>query len=669
MGNNLDGSLLGPEYASIKWEIGEMDAIRERIRIARAKLKARGLDPDLKRGLRRLSTLHPAIAPKWINDIPPPCFGEFVSMIDGLELHDRQEKVFREAAMWTPEQFMDGDRAINEIVLLWGKGSGKDWIVARFIAWVTYICLSLVGDLGPYFGLNKTDKLYIINVAPTGLQAREIFFAYLEANLRSNVFERFFPNPDKQIMRDEVRFWSSRWKIFVKRLFIFSRNSNSSGLEGYNVLAWVMDEADDFRTTQSGSKAVTIRKQFRSSAATRMGNRSVGIVISYPRTEDGFMMSLAAEVQADIADCKTRGVISSFYFDIAATWDIRPDVTLATNKVMQQDYTSDARLARAMYECIPMAAVDAFFDFPERILALSNNAREPIIDAYTEVVETEMHSGTIDQALTLLATWDKVHRQPGKVYFLTADGGLKGDGYAIAIMATDQSSNAWLWVCPECQRESPESLKQADYHAVTDVDIIPGQTIECGCCLNTPYYYHHGGQPKGWVKRSGSAIKSFCYGTKEFHLPVIQEEFVFQIDPIRPTGPGKKGIIVDFPGVFTFIEKAALILRPEQIRMDPWNHAQMLQGLKRSTHMDVDEMSFSNTDQFKRARLVKTLAYTGIISLLKQPRRDLQWTRLIRKGGRIDHNLGGEKDMWDAESMGIWLAACYNDRSIEFSFQ
>lgn len=668
-----------PEFASLSWPAEEIDALKQRFRDVTMRMRAAGLNPNLKRALRRVRTLHKAIAPKWIDDVPPPNFGEFCEQLDGLELLPRQEKWFREACLWTAEDFMRGDRDIQELILMVGKGGGKDWIAARFISWVSLIVLSLVGDAGPYFGLNKTDKLYIINVAPTGQQAREIFFGYLEANLRCKLFDKFFPKPTKQIYRDGVRFYDSKWGIAVKRLFILSKNSNSSSLEGYNVLAWIMDEADDFKVTESGSKAVTIRKQFRSSAATRMGNRSIGIIISYPRTDDGFMMSLKDEVEADIKQAAIDGRTSSYYFDLACTWDVRPDVNIKTNRIMQQDYASDPRRAAAMYECKPEAAIDAFFDAPERILALSNNERIALIDAYTDVIDTEMQDGTLNQAISLLAHWGRTARQPGKAYFITADAGLSGDGYAICIVSSDQTSNAWMWVCPECQREYPEALRSAGYHQAGQDDLVKGETINCGCCDCTPYFYHHSGAPKDWLRRNGALIQQIAYGTKQFHIPMIQEEFIFCIDPIKPSGPGKSHIIVDFPGVFAFLEQAAMILRPEMIRVDPWNQAHLVQGLKRSTKMDVDVMQFSNAEQFKRARLAKAVAYAGLFSMLnagvredgkiiKHTRRDNQWVKLVRKGGRVDHPPGGEKDMYDTEVMGIWLASVYNDKSIEFSF-
>ena len=76
---------------------------------------------------------------------------------------------------------------------------------------------------------------------------------------------------------------------------------------------------------------------------------------------------------------------------------------------------------------------------------------------------------------------------------------------------------------------------------------------------------------------------------------------------------------------------------------------------------------FSAPEQFKRARLVKRLLYSNLLTLLPNEKRDSEWRRLQRHGERIDHPSGpGEsKDLFDAEAVAIYLAAVWKCGTME----
>ena len=211
-------------------------------------------------------------AARWKTGMEPLAFDEFCVALDGVPLMPRQHQVFAAPGLLCASDLLASDRTVMEWVLLFGKGSGKDWLAAKFISYLAYIVLSL-NDPAKELGLAVNTPLAILNVAPSEDLARQVFFAYLRQFISTPIFAAFLPDPKHQILVDEIRFPQAN-------LTLFSKHSRAAGLDGYNLLAWVMDEADEFLDNQKTSNAEVIHNVLRSSCNTRLRNRWIGMVIS-----------------------------------------------------------------------------------------------------------------------------------------------------------------------------------------------------------------------------------------------------------------------------------------------------------------------------------------------------------------------------------------------------
>jgi hypothetical protein len=615
--------------------VDERDA--EAIQEALSVLTAAGLDPvEEVRSAAIEAQTHAQTM--WRDGSPPMAFGQFCVEVARLHLSPRQESAFRGAGIWYPQDIVSPARGVQEVVLAYGKGSGKDRIASLFIAYMAYIVLSMAGDPATYFGLAPRTPLHILNVAPSEDLARRVFFGYMRQDIGSALFAPFVTSPKTQILTDEIRFPQAG-------LYLYSAHSNSKGIDGYNLLAWIMDEADDFLDNEKRSNADTVHNILRSSANTRLKNRWVGMVISYLRYAEGFVDRVYKRGEKD----------PTFYVDLAATWEVREDVT-RDDPGIASDYLNDPADAAARYECRPLQVADAFFEMPEKVDAAVDATRVACVDAVTStVIQSERTDGAFAETIggAVLGCSPK----PGSTYFLAGDGGLSGDSFALAVFRVDGQGQGAEWLCPDCTRAGTDR----EVLGVAHYEIMPPykraeEDAECGICGITITMREYGTlRCDGWAHKVSGEQKSVLVNGRPVTLPQVVEEGLLEFRPERATRPGQVNRPVNFASVQNVCRDIIRGCGVVQARFDPWNTAQMVQGLQGTC--DVDVIPFSQPEQYRRARLVKAMLYAGLISLLPNEKRDREWKRLQRTKERIDHPEGGSKDLYDCESVAIWLAA------------
>jgi hypothetical protein len=609
----------------------------ERIQAAIDALKAQGKDPTLELNTAMQEAQQKAFR-VWRDGSPPMSLGPFAYRVAGFNLSARQEAAFRGAGLWYPQDVISPDRRVQEVVLAFGKGSGKDRIASIFIAYMAYLVLHLAGDPAIYYGLAPKTPLHILNVAPSEDLARRVFFAYLKQDIGSDLFAPFITNPKMQILSDEIRFPDVG-------LYLYSAHSNSKGMDGYNLLAWIMDEADDFLDNEKRSNADIVHNILRSSANTRLRNRWVGMVISYMRYAEGFVDRVYRRGKGD----------PTFFVDKAATWEVREDVS-RDDPGIASDYANDPADAAARYECRPLQIADAFFEMPEKIDAAVDNERFPCIDVVTnEIIRSERPDGSVIETIGggLLSS----HPKPGATYFLAGDGGLSGDSFAIALFRVDAQERGAEWLCPDCTRfgTDQEVLGVAHYEIMPPYSRAE-EDAYCGVCGMAITEREYGTlRCDGWAHKVMGERKSVLVNGRPVTLPQVIEEGLLEFRPERASRVGQVNRPVNFASVQNVCRDIIQSCAVVQARFDPWNTAQMVQGLQGVC--DVDVIQFSQPEQYRRARVVKAMLYAGLISLLPNEKRDKEWKRLQRNKERIDHPEGGSKDLYDAESVAIWLAA------------
>lgn len=623
--------------------------------------------------LREAALLAEERASIWRGGVEPMPFDVYCEFIDGAKLTPRQYQVFADTGLLSAYSWISPERCINEVVLCWGKGSGKGWTSAKCCSYLAYVVQSMAVDPASYITskqvtpMAKGSKLDIVNVAPNEELARDVFFHYLKQFLAHDLFGPFKP----RLLAESVVFCTDEeWEAAKKQgraplysLGVFSKNSRSSGLDGFNLIFWFMDEADAFLSTEKKCNASDIHDIFRSSAATRMGSGWTGIVASYPRVEAGFMETLYERARRNM---QTLGPKASYYADKAATWEVRPGVDREHVPAIEEDYQNDPTAARAKYECLPMAAESAFFEFPEKIVEAVDSARQPAALVDTSPLDMTLKTGKDSYFVT--ATISNIQRVPGYSYFLAGDAGRTSDSYALAVFHVDGQAEGCQYLCDMCGRD-PALRTVAQYRLFPRGEWCDATSEitapTCGICGQIAGFRHVNRLGagsywlSGWWGKTGRDESTITDSQgRKYSIGHIYEDLLIEIQPTRATRPGEVNRPIYMPGVQTLCQDIITGFGVTSARFDPWQTAQLTDGLKQTTGGDIDEISFSNPEQYRRAKLVKTLLYNGLLTLLPNVRRDRQWRRLQLVGAnKVDHPAGEAKDLFDAESVAIWAAA------------
>jgi hypothetical protein len=587
----------------------------------------------------------------------PPAFDKFCYLLDGNAMFQRQAQVWDEAGILKASQILSPTRTIQELVLIHGKRSGKDYCAAKFVAYIVYILHELAMPPCQYMAeagnlaLDHHTRIDIPNVAPNEDLGKQVFFQYLKKFLSAPLFLGIPVYPPPQQWKpgtEEIIFPSID-------LHLYSKSSESSGLDGYNVFVFVIDEGDSFRRQVVDG----IHDIFRRTMLSTYGRFGIGLNISYPRDEEGYMLTLAE---------RARKSPHLFYVDVAATHEVRPDFNL-DDPVIVEEFENDPRGARAMYLCEPVSVTDAFFTMPERITAAVDQKATPIAVFEREVIYTPLKTGEVLEAIG-----GKVYDfkpEPGCVYFLGGDGGKKRDSFVLSVWHINETGEATEWFCPACA--TSDLLSYAVYTQCDGRETFDLDTVYCGRCGGRPRDMQFIPTLAGWWHLANRAEGTISIGGMQYHVPRIYEDLLIEFAPEYSTRKGQKNRPVDFLSVTQVSVEIVRALRIQRARFDPWNCASIIGTIQAQTGCDAQEISFSNPEQYRRAKLVKKLLYDNLLTLLPNEKRDREWRRLQDLNGKVDHPPIREgqdvyqesKDHFDAESIAIWLAATWSCTALE----
>lgn len=291
--------------------------------------------------------------------------------------------------------------------------SGKDTVSAAAQLYVVYR-LMLHPNPQAWLGLTAAaPNIDLVNVASDAKQAKTVFFEYVKAMLRlSPFFTTLLPllhgfEQDRDVQTNIIRFPKGVWS--------HSLHSQARAAEGKNTLFAVMDEADAFRESSDEhavENADEVHETLLSSAASRFPRQHLVLIISYPRHLGSFTIR-----RFKVGQQGAQGVFS----DRGATWEIRPD---RQRSDFLLDYEKNPEGARAKYECLPPATLDAFFKQPEKLATAFRG--EPLVEWEPTTIEV---GGQAYVAVNLLSI--KAPPQDA-AYWLHGDAGLSGDSYGLA---------------------------------------------------------------------------------------------------------------------------------------------------------------------------------------------------------------------------------------------
>ena len=579
----------------------------------------------------------------WKEGVEPMTFEEFCVELDGNAPFPRQLAVYSGPGVHTAGGLFNTSRTITETIAVHGKRSGKDYNLGKWFTYGVY-CLhqmaispcAYMKQLKPALALAHDTRMDVVNVATNEDVAAQVLFEYVMKFLNSPIMKGIEVYP-------KTRDWKpgTRQIIFPDtNLHFYCKSCEISTLEGYNLLWYALDEFDEVPI----EKANRVHTVFRTSSHATYQGFQMGFLISYPRTEDGFMLKLAE---------RAKRSPKLFYVDIAGTAEVRPDFDRNDPQV-QEEFKENPALASAMYDCKPMKTEDAFIEFHERIGEAVNPSLLPAVTYSTSITEQEGRK-YVTLSIDSLADYD-----PNRQYFLGLDAGVTGDSYGLSLYSTPSDGEAGAWFCPGCGRE-PSLMEGLPYRQMTrdDAGVVQdiGEVI-CAFCLTTPLDFDPTRGLLGWwglrcsAKKEEATIDGVSYT-----LRAVREEAIIEVQPRRKDHNASSfNATVDFTAIENACETLINHFHIAYVGLDPYNSVQMLQSLRNKTGCDVQEVSQSNPEQMKRAKMIKTMLYRGLIEHGPNTARDTQWSQIKRVNNRIDHPKGGKKDLWDAASNCIWLA-------------
>jgi hypothetical protein len=259
-------------------------------------------------------------------------------------------------------------RAVFELWLAWGKGSGKDYISRITLSRIAYLLLCLESPQA-YFGMPGSETISLTNVATSALQARHVFFAPWVQMLKHSPWFRSRMEPG--VLSIE----------FDKQVLALSGHSKSESQEGQNLLVAVLDEIAAFKTAselhrktreqerEPEQSAEGIVKTLRSSIRSRFPVTGKLIGISFTRFKNDMIDQQVRFAEAHLLENPASPVYASRH----ATWEVNPYRKRAD---FADDYAKDANDARSRYECLPISSPYRFF---QNLLAVRKCMRHALV--------------------------------------------------------------------------------------------------------------------------------------------------------------------------------------------------------------------------------------------------------------------------------------------------
>ena len=309
----------------------------------------------------------------------------------------------------------DDLREITEMAVLFGKGSGKDFIASGILAYVCYL-LCCMNDPQEFAGFGQDEPIDLINVAINAYQANNVFFKKLKARITNcKWFVRVNGTPERpneyQLTKNQIRFY--------RNITAHSAHSEGDSYEGFNPFVVIFDEIGGFEINAANEIYHTLR----SSAISRYNNRALLIFISYPRHADDFIMKKYKEAMEN-KDPQVWAIRGK-------SWEVNPKIDKAS---LAKDYERDPEGSKIRYECEPPAVAEGFFQFPEKIdnvIKVGKTSQCGDLIIQNKVTTRTLQSG--EQRHFIGKEIFNLRLDPSFTYYLGGDGGVNTDSYVISL--------------------------------------------------------------------------------------------------------------------------------------------------------------------------------------------------------------------------------------------
>lgn len=453
----------------------------------------------------------------WLDEIDPiftPLpLPQFLRDHLGVTLYPKQEEDLLAIVGDDPRKTFDAEADIlpSQGIILYGKGSGKDYIVSCVVLWAVHVLLCLKNP-AMYLGQAFGENIDVVTVAYSREQAQSVLFYKIKARLRSCTWmqqalalwlERMGLNitPDRYL-KDGGGWVGADSIIFPSNVRLWALPATDAA-EGKNPILWVADELSAFSSPVRQNQAKHIHNILTSSARTRFQSRFKGFVITYPRHKGDYAMQLYDQAIA--------GDGSDIYAVKRPTWEVN---LASTRESLQPDYDRDPEGSKCKYECDPPAAIDAYFRDPEKLFLHASGAdpdylRRHLTNLPDDVLNTIASRGrdpirSADSAgdpvldgrgFPKLHRWFKGgHNRSGTPYeyYVHLDPGATGDSFGFVMGHIEQSPQGdypmidlafrwtgrqfqnfgnidrWAWYDDQVQTTEVVTAKEVDFRTVRE---------------------------------------------------------------------------------------------------------------------------------------------------------------------------------------------------------
>jgi len=276
--------------------------------------------------------------------------------------------------------YMDWNTSINEIILAFGEGAGKDFTIVRTL---TYVCywLCCLNNPQEYFRVGRDTPIVIANMSVNEDHAKDVFFSQFTTCLRSVINPATGNNFFEELGVDlrEGKDIQTRKVELPNHITAYALDSSKYAGEGKNILFAVFDEIAEFRF----DKAKQRYENLKNTAFSRFPEHYKIAMLSYPRDEYDFLMTHMKEVQNWPEELKSK-----VYIKVAAPWEVRskegahPDLIrkrlYRTKADYIQMYRTDPIDAMRRYECkFPETGINRFLKKFDIVLSKCVNFDRP----------------------------------------------------------------------------------------------------------------------------------------------------------------------------------------------------------------------------------------------------------------------------------------------------
>lgn len=626
----------------------------------------------------------------------PPDFDEFIKAPEFMGqpgLEPRQEAFFRRGMSFDPGKLFSRKKTIHTLPALWGKGSGKDYVVSLLLAYVCYV-INAMDDPWGYLNHAPGEPIDIANIALNAEQANKVFFNKLKARLRKACFGQFKP----KINTHDITFYrqipgESEPTILLQ---CHSLHAENESWEGKSPICWVMDEADAFEDESGNSNADKCYLTLYSSSASRFKSRFLGLIISFRRVADGFMDRM-----------KARSIEnpSQFCWDEGATWEIRPGKSRNDPEIAEH-YRMDPIDAACKYENIAPPTIGGFFTMPERLAACCT-APAPVAKAIEwESVITNNQTGQRQSYIALrLENW-QTEGTLDRMYFLHGDPGHVDASFAVSVCHAEVNRAVARGIDRGNDDYAGDTLLDDSGHPLANCRVVyffdpdpndpflsggqqaPNQNAVGSTFTDASghhsmwlspgryayvYYdkydklirHERGLEVSAGIEmmvenpNANEEAATGVRGERRVVYPVV-EDLILEWRP-------RQGMPVDYGNVESVIEEICANLPVHQVSFDKFNSVQLVQNLT-AKGINAIDVSFSNNMQMAMFRNLRQMVNAGLMAFLSgEPetpagRALYQLKRLRNRGNiKVEPPANEWKDLADARAASVYYCCVMSE--------